>query len=86
MIFLYILWRRADSMRTVIVLSALEDVTMPCRVRGRPGPCSFAGAWSAGPFSPVEPAAFAFSRRRRRPSALRRRRASRSSVFFWIVS
>src|SRR4051794_25939498 len=38
-------WRWTTSMRTVIVLSPLAETTTPCRVLGRPGPCS--GAWAA---------------------------------------
>src|SRR3954468_18393758 len=84
MIFLYILWRRAVSIRTVIVLSAFAEMTMPWRGRGLRGRCSLAGGVSAGPSPPVR-LAFSFSRRRRRAAAFWRRRSSRSATCFSIV-
>src|SRR5579871_3942625 len=68
------------SMRTVIVLSALSEMTTPWRIFWRPGPCSRGGVvWASVPAR----AERAFSRDRerstRRPSALRRRSASRSA-------
>src|SRR3954454_10710722 len=47
-IFWYRRCRRATSMRTVIVLSALSETTVPSRTFGEPGPCSLGGVVSAG--------------------------------------
>src|SRR3954464_11078931 len=64
------------SMRTVMVLSALSDTTLPMRTCGEPGPCSRGGVPS-----PVVVAFFArsCSRRRRRAAAFCRRTSRRSS-------
>src|SRR3954465_3752279 len=63
------------SMRTVIVLSALSETTLPRRTCGEPGP------WSAGGVPSPFVVFFAPScpRRRRRPAAFCRRRSRRSS-------
>src|SRR3954447_3276649 len=82
-IFLYWRWRRATSMRTVIVLSGLADTTTPWRVFGRPGPCSREGG-AAGAGACAR-AARSFSRRlarqRLRLAAVCLRRCSRSAIF-----
>ena len=78
-IFLYWRWRRATSIRTLIVLSGFAETTTPWRVFGRPGPCSRGSGAGAGGRSAR--AARAFSRRlarqRRRCSAFRLRRSIR---------
>src|SRR3954447_24823498 len=68
-------WRLAASMRTVIVLSALSETTLPRRTCGEPGP------WSAGgvPSPFVVFFARSSSRRRRRAVAFCRRSSRRSS-------
>src|SRR3954449_988076 len=48
MIFLYMRCRRVTSTRTLIVLSAFDDVTTPWRTFGRPGPCSFGAGGGGG--------------------------------------
>src|SRR3954452_11114932 len=68
-------------MRTVIVLSALAETTVPRRSLGAPGPCSTGDAVLAGPASPR--AAFTLARllarERERAVALALRASARSS-------
>jgi hypothetical protein len=63
-IFLYVRWRRVTSMRTLMVLSGLEETTMPWRTFGRPGPCSLPATVSRG--GAVSLAALRFARWRSR--------------------
>src|SRR3954468_630007 len=63
------------SMRTVIVLSALSDTSLPRRAWGEPGPCSRGGV----PSPVVVFFARSCSRRRRRATAFCRRTSRRSS-------
>src|SRR3954454_10511493 len=84
------MWRRATSMRTVMVLSALSEVTTPWRTLGRPSPCSARGVPSPGPARRALAPARSRGRRRRRASSLtfraRSRAAWRSSGVFGVAA
>src|SRR3954449_4646770 len=68
-------------MRTVIVLSALAETTVPRRSLGAPGPCSIGDTVLAGPASPRAALTFArlLVRYRERAAALALRASARSS-------
>src|SRR3954471_6132894 len=85
-IFLYMRCRRAVSIRTTIVLSALAEVTTPWRTFGRPGPCSFGAAGGAGVALRSARFPFCFARQARRALALRARRSARSWARLSMVS